>query len=134
MKRVKEIPRKTLFLIALLAFVLCGCAGDNIDLSGTWSSSEITNPSPFFAQTLPDTKPGSVSVSFDQSGRFVWLDREGRQLPGAYLVDGDALVLTLDQGETTRLKYTLNNDQLVLRTTDGFVFVLKKKATSSIQP
>ena len=105
-----------------------GCARQGVELTGTWVSDEIMHPSPFFAQTLSNTKSGSVTVRFDQAGAFEWGAPDRVPYTGTYLVDGDSLVLTESQGEATSLGYELRPNQLVLRSQDGFVFVFHRTA------
>lgn len=105
-----------------------GCARQDVELTGTWISDEIMHPSPFFAETLSNTRPGSVTVRFDQAGRFEWGAQDRAPYTGTYLVDGDSLVLTESQGEATSLGYELRPNQLVLHSQDGFMFVFHRAA------
>lgn len=117
-----------LALSAVCAAGFYGCAHQAVELTGTWVSDEIIHPSPFFAETLSNTRPGSVTVRFDQAGRFEWGARDRAHYTGTYLVDGDSLVLTESQGAATSLGYELRLNQLVLHSQDGFMFVFHRAA------
>ena len=122
---------KPLVWFCLVLSVVCaagfyGCAHQGVELTGTWVSDEIMHPSPFFAQTLSNTRAGSVTVRFDQAGEFEWGAPDRVPYTGTYLVDGDSLVLTESQGEATSLGYELRPNQLVLHSQDGFMFVFHR--------
>lgn len=118
------------YLLASLFFTLLyGCVGRELYLVGTWTSMSITNQSPFFKDTLPDTKLGSVKASFDQSGYFIWDDIDGSRITGTYILDGKHLVMTSStENETTRLSYDLTGNRLVIESEDGFVFTFTKNS------
>ena len=108
-----------------------GCNSQDIDLRGAWASSHISHPSPFFNQVLPDTTPGTVTVFFDNAGRFVWTDQEGIRTTGSYSVEDRSLTLTA-RGEVVSLACELSGERLVLRTSDGFIFVLLDREATGI--
>ena len=102
------------------------CAYQGVELTGTWVSTEITHPSPFFAKPLAKDKHGNITLFLDQAGRYMWLDHEGDCHAGKYLVRDSALVLTEPQGEPITLGVAFGGDRLRLKSQDGFVFEFRR--------
>lgn len=110
-------------LLSLFLTLLYGCVGREPYLVGTWSSVSITNQSPFFKNTLPDFKLGSVKASFDRDGHFLWVYIDGPRITGTYILDGKHLVMTSSaENETTRFFYSFTGNRLVIKSEDGFIF------------
>ncbi len=116
-----------------LTFTVCcavgifSCASQDLLLTGSWGSTEITYPSPFFSGALAPTTGRNVMLLLDQSGEFTWLESEGNCHSGTYLIQGHALLLTASRGgEHIRLDYTVRGDQLRLKSPDGFRFDFRK--------
>ncbi|MDR4462134.1 MAG: hypothetical protein MRJ67_16710 [Nitrospirales bacterium] len=105
---------------------LFACTSQDLVLKGWWISTDITHPSPFFSETLTDDKSKSITLSFDEAGGFEWRDREEVCHVGVYLVQDHTLVLTDPQGEAIILGYTFEEDQLRLKSPDGFIFDFRK--------
>ena len=121
----------TLVLGALSASMLTACSLKQVDLTGTWSSTKIANPSPLFASTLPDLTPGRVVMVLDASGRFAWSDEREEPFAGTYAFENGTLVLTTDQGDPAHFRYELQGGELVLETSDGFTFVFERGADTN---
>ena len=103
------------------------CASQNLLLTGSWGSTEITHPSPFFSGALASNTGRKVRLVLDQYGTFTWLEPAGVCHSGTYLIQGDALLLNALPGEEhIRLDYTFRGDELRLKTPDGFMFEFRK--------
>lgn len=116
-----------------LTFTLCcavgifACASQDLLLTGSWGSTEITHPSPFFSRALASNTGRNVRLVLDQFGTFTWLEPEGVCHSGTYLIQDHALLLTASPGEERiRLDYTFHGDELRLKTPDGFMFEFRK--------
>ena len=115
-----------LTLIVVCAVWIFGCASQTLQLPGSWISTEITHPSPFFAETLSEDKQRTITFFFDQFGGFMWVDDEGICHLGTYLLQDSALVLTESQNEPIILGYTFGGDRLRLTSPDGFMFEFRR--------
>jgi len=113
-------------LIALCAVWNFGCSSHVPQLTGSWLSTDITHPSPFFAETLANHTPQSLDLYFDQAGGFVWRERQGVCHLGKYLLQDGTLVLTESQGKPITLGYTFRGDRLQMTSPDGFSFVFRR--------
>ena len=109
-------------LILMGVVVIFSCTGQGVELIGSWVSTEITHPSPFFAETLGHEKHRNVTLIFDQAGEFVGLDHEGGCHMGTYFLQNDTLVLTESQDEPIPIGYALRGERLQLKSPDGFIF------------
>ncbi|MFZ1748059.1 MAG: hypothetical protein WAU17_19275 [Nitrospirales bacterium] len=116
-----------------LTFTLCcavgifACASQDLLLTGSWGSTEITHPSPFFSGALASNTGRNVSLVLDQYGTFTWLEPEGACHSGSYLIQGHTLLLTPSSGaERIRLDYTFRGNELRLKSPDGFMFGFRK--------
>jgi Ca2+-binding EF-hand superfamily protein len=96
-------------------------------LTGSWGSTEITHPSPFFSDALDSNTGRNVRLVLDQYGTFRWFEPEGICHSGTYLIQDHALLLTAWPGEERiRLDYTFRGDDLRLKSPDGFIFEFRK--------
>ena len=103
------------------------CASQDLQLTGSWGSTEITHPSPFFSGVPASNTGRNVSLVLDRHGTFRWLEPEGACHSGTYLIQDHALLLTTSPGEERiRLDYTFRGDELRLKTPDGFMFEFRK--------
>ena len=127
-----------------LAFAVCcavgigACVTQDHLLTGSWGSTEITHPSPFFSG-VPASNPGrNVRLILDRHGTFTWLEPDGVCHSGTYLIQGHALLLTASPArEHIRLDYTFRGDELRLKTPDDFIFDFRKtphQADAGAQP
>ena len=117
----KRLPTPFIF-----AIMFVGCASQGYQVTGSWIISDITHPSPFFAETLSNDTQRTITLFLDQAGGFVWHDHEGICRVGKYLIQGSALVLTTSQGESITLGYTLEEDRLRLKSPDSFMYAFHR--------
>ncbi|MCW5783968.1 MAG: hypothetical protein KIT39_11715 [Nitrospirales bacterium] len=127
-----------------LTFAVCcavgifGCASQNQLLTGSWGSTEITHPSPFFSGVPAPNTGRKIRLVLDRYGTFTWLEPDGVCHSGTYLIQGHALLLTASPaGEHIRLDYTFRGDELRLKTPDDFIFDFRKtphQADAGAQP
>ncbi len=111
--------------------LVCGvgffaCASQGMDLTGTWVSTEISHPSPFFAETLSHDTHKSLTLFFYRTGEFTWRNREDGCLAGTYFIQNGTLILTKSHGEAITLEYAVLGDRLLLRSRDDFKFDFQK--------
>ena len=117
------------FLLSIMcSFGVFACVYQGAELTGTWVSTEITHPSPFFAKALAQDKHGNITLFLDRAGIFMWLDHEGDCHAGKYLVQDSALILTESQGEPITLGFAFGGNRLRLKSPDGFVFEFQRGA------
>jgi hypothetical protein len=103
------------------------CSSQNLLLTGSWGSTEITHPSPFFSGALASNTGRNVRLVLDQYGTFTWLESEDVCHSGTYRIQGHALLLTASPGnEPIRLDYTFRGDELRMKSPDGFMFEFRK--------
>lgn len=127
--RQRQLPlsRFRLTLSVCCAIGIFACASQDLVLTGSWGSTEITHPSPFFPQTLAPKTHGTLRLFLNPSGEFMWLEPEGVCHSGTYLIQANTLLLTESQGgERIRLDYAIRGDQLRLKTPDGFMFDFRR--------
>ncbi|HNP61007.1 MAG TPA: hypothetical protein PKM72_09220 [Nitrospirales bacterium] len=105
---------------------LFACASQDLVLTGSWVSAEMTHPSPFFTETLGDDRHKPITLIFDQAGGFVWLAPQEVCHFGTYRVQDHTLLLTEPEGETVILRYAFIGHQLQLKSPDGFMFDFRK--------
>ncbi|WNM57541.1 hypothetical protein [Candidatus Nitrospira allomarina] len=103
------------------------CASQDFLLTGSWESTEITHPSPFFSGALASNTGRNVSLILNRHGTFTWVEPEGVCHSGVYRIQGQALLLIPSpEKERIRLDYTFRGDELRLKTPDGFMFEFRK--------
>jgi len=118
-----SLNRFWLTLTICCAVGIFSCASQELVLTGSWGSTEITHPSPFFSGALAPNTHSPVRLFLHQSGEFMWLEPEGVCHSGTYLIQGHALLLTESHGgERIRLDYAFHGDRLRLKSPDGFIF------------
>jgi hypothetical protein len=53
--------------IVVCAVLFVGCVSQGYQLTGSWVSTEITHPSPYFAEMLSDDKQRKITLFLDQA-------------------------------------------------------------------
>ncbi|GJL59119.1 MAG: hypothetical protein NPIRA03_19760 [Nitrospirales bacterium] len=122
-----SLGRNWLTLTVYCAVGVLACTSQDRLLTGSWGSTGITHPSPFFSGVpAPDAGRHAMLV-LGQDGKFTWREPEGVCHSGTYLIQGHALLLTESTGgERIRLDYAFRGDHLRLKSPDGFMFDFRK--------
>ena len=101
-------------LAALLAALLCGCAGVSHKIVGDW---DITGG------------PGPATFSFTADGNFkteATLPGRHSTVTGQYHLDGDTLILQTMQNRTATLKW-ISDDEAVMTVDDGKAMTIARR-------
>lgn len=120
-----------ILILSLTVICLAGCRSPQNKVFGSWHTVSIENPDPFFKNTLPDTRIGSIRVSFLPHKKFQWIDTEyGREITGSYHIENNSIHLTgISNEEALILKFSFNEkEQLVIKTDDGFIFTFEESS------
>lgn len=125
MMKFIRVPANAVVLLAIMS--LCffsGCDNYEVNLSGSWRSASVQNPSPFFKNVLAGYKEGSITLALSPDRKFIWTDSlQNMQLKGKFAVRGKEIFLTPEKkGEAMRVWYHISGQKLIIETDDYFSF------------
>jgi len=114
-------------IIIIIALTAASCSTQKHSIIGTWTSTSISNPAPFFKNTLPDNTPGIVIFSADENGTFTWQNKKEKNIiEGKFTLSGNQLNLEGNNEKPVKLKVIIDADKMSLLTNDGFTFAFRR--------
>lgn len=114
-------------IIIIISLIAMSCSAQKHPIAGTWTSTSISNPAPFFKNTLPDNRPGTVIFSADKKGTFTWRNKEDKNIiAGKFTLSGNQLNLEGKNEKPVKLKVVIETDKMSLLTDDGFTFSFRR--------
>lgn len=126
---VMSKPVRYFFIFIIITAINSSCRNISREISGTWESSSINNPSPLFAKTLPSYEKGEVVLNFQVDGTFTWTNyREKLNLTGKYRIAGNKIHFEITTESSPLItEYKFKGKNLIIITDDGFTFTFLKK-------
>jgi hypothetical protein len=125
MMKFMRVPANALAMLAFMSlYIFSGCDNYEVNLSGSWRSVSVRNPSPFFKNVLAGYREGSITLALSPDRKYIWTDTlQNMQLKGKFSLRGKEIYLTPEKkGEAIRAWYHIKEQKLIIETDDYFSF------------
>jgi len=124
---MKRLKLHQFIIIIITALTLASCSTPKASITGTWTSTSISNPAPFFKNTLPDNRSGLIIFSPAPDGTFTWHHKEEKKIvTGTYTLSGNKLTLEVKDEKPVKTKIHIEGEKMSLLTNDGFTFTFRR--------